>query len=268
MSSVARLRFLLENEATVVLCTPTYALRLAEVARESGIDLHCGNVRAIVVAGEPGGSIPATRARIEEAWGARVFDHSGLTEVGPLGIECRENPAGLHLLETECVAEVIDPVTTGPVPPGEMGELVLTNFGRWGSPVLRYRTGDLVRVDSRPCPCGRSFLRLNGGILGRVDDMLYVRGNNLYPAALEAVVRRFPEMAEYRVEVDQTGTLAALRVLVEPVKEEWGKTLAQQVDKAIHDELFFRADVQAVTPGSLPRFEMKSQRLVRKPNRG
>src|SRR6266851_3537680 len=146
MSSVARLRFLLDNQATVVLCTPTYALRLAEVAREQGIDLKGGSVRLLIVAGEPGGSIPATRARIESAWGAHLFDHNGLTEVGPVGVECTENPAGIHILETHYLAEVIDPETTQPVPSGTLGELVLTNLGRSGSPVLRYRTGDLVKI--------------------------------------------------------------------------------------------------------------------------
>ena len=264
MSSVARLHFLLENEATVVLCTPTYALRLAEVAHEEGLDLRMGQVRALIVAGEPGGSIFATRGRIEAAWGARVFDHFGLTEVGPIAMECRENPGGIHVLENECVAEVIDPQTLQPVPPGQPGELVLTNLGRWGSPVIRYRTGDLVRVDPNPCPCGRSFLRLDGGILGRTDDMIHVRGNNVFPAALEAVIRRFPEVAEYRVEVQQSGSLAALRVEVEPVRAEWGLLLAERVDRAIRDELFFRAEVTVASPGSLPRFEMKAKRISRK----
>src|SRR5438128_8494683 len=136
MSSAARLRFLLDNQATVVLCTPTYALRLAEVAREQGIDLKGGSVRLLIVAGEPGGSSPATRARIGAAWDARVFDHTGMTEVGPLGIECPEHPAGVHLLETDCIAEVIDPTTGQPLPPGQLGELVLTTFDRPGSPLL------------------------------------------------------------------------------------------------------------------------------------
>src|SRR5450432_1027774 len=169
MSSGARLRMLLDNAATVVLCTPTYALHLAEVAREQGIALEPGTpgfaVKCLIVAGEPGGSIPATRRRIEEAWHARVFDHSGMTEVGPAAIECPERPGGLHLLEADYLAEVINPNTTEPVAPGQLGELVLTNLGRWGSPLVRYRTGDLVRVDPEPCPCGRSFRRLGGGIL-------------------------------------------------------------------------------------------------------
>ncbi len=264
MSSGGRVRFLLENAATVVLCTPTYALRLAEVARAEGIDLAASPVRMLIVAGEPGGSIPATRARIEAAWGARVIDHSGMTEIGPLGIECLENPAGLHLIENECLPEVLDRQTGQPVPPGQPGELVLTNFGRWASPLIRYRTGDLVRADPAPCPCGRPFLRLAGGILGRTDDMIHVRGNNLYPSALEAVVRRFPEVAEYRVEVDHSGPLADLRIQVELTPEAQGTDAPDRIAQALRDELLFRAHVAAVPPGTLPRFEMKAQRISRK----
>jgi phenylacetate-CoA ligase len=263
MSSAARLRFLLDNAATVLLATPTYALHLAEVAAAEGLDLAGSSVRAVVVGGEPGGSIPPTRQRIEQAWGARVFDHAGMTEAGCLMMECSENPAGLHLLESEVVAEVVEPATGEPVPPGQAGELVLTNLGRWGSPALRYRTGDLVRVDPRPCPCGRTFLRLDGGVLGRTDDMIHVRGNNLYPSALEAVIRRFPEVAEYRVEVEGERALPVLRVQLEPATAEAGRDIAARVDRAIRDELLFRAEVSVVEPGSLPRFELKARRLVR-----
>lgn len=264
MSSTARLRMVLDHEVTVVFCTPTYGLHLAEVAGQEGIDIAASPVRALIVAGEPGGSIAATRGRLEAVWGARVFDHSGLTEVGAVGIECPENPAGLHLLETEYIAEVIDPASTRPVAPGQLGELVLTNLGRWGSPVIRYRTGDLVRVDPKPCPCGRCLIRLDGGILGRTDDMIHLRGNNVYPSALEALIRRFPEVAEYRLEVDQSRSLAALRVEVEPSEESQGQELAERVERAIRDEFLFRAEVHPVSPGSLPRFEMKARRLVRK----
>jgi phenylacetate-CoA ligase len=263
MSSAARLRFLLDNDATVVLCTPTYALHLADVAREQHIDLTESSVRAVIVAGEPGGSIPATRNRIEEAWGARVFDHSGLTEVGPMAIECPDNPAGLHVLEEDYIVEVIDPASAEPVPAGQLGELVVTNLGRWGSPVLRYRTGDLVRVDPQPCSCGRCFLRLQGGILGRADDMIQVRGNNVYPSALEAVIRRFPEVVEYRVAVDESQPLAELRVELEPILPGLAAELVQRVDQAIREELLFRAEVTAVAPGTLPRFEMKARRFIK-----
>lgn len=263
MSSGARLRFLLDNQATVVLGTPTYALHLAEVADAEGIELASSSVRMLILAGEPGASIPATRQRIEAAWGARVIDHSGMTETGPAAIECLENPAGLHLIEEDYLVEVVEAGTGRPVSPGNIGELVLTNLGRLGSPVIRYRTGDLVRVDPRPCPCGRSFLRLEGGILGRTDDMIHLRGNNVHPTALEAVIRRFNEVAEYRVEVDRSGPLAALRVEVEPAGGDV-QDLAERVRRAIRDELLFRADVMTVPPGTLPRFEMKARRIVRK----
>jgi phenylacetate-CoA ligase len=263
MSSTARLRFLLDNGATVVFCTPTYALHLTEVAQQEGIDLRASPVRALIVAGEPGGGIPATRARIEQGWGARLFDHTGMTEAGPLGIECVENPGGIHLLETECIAEVNDPASAVAVPAGELGELVLTNLGRLGSPLIRYRTGDLVRVDPQPCPCGRGWIRLEGGILGRCDDMIHLRGNNVYPAALEAIIRRFPEVADFRIEIDETASLPNLRIDVECPNGAAAR-VAQQVRDAIRDELFFRAEVVAVSPGSLPRFEMKARRVSRK----
>jgi phenylacetate-CoA ligase len=262
MSSTARLRFLLDNAATVVLCTPTYALRLAEVAQQDGIDLPGSAVRALLVAGEPGGSIPATRQRIEAAWGARVFDHHGMTEAGPLGIECTANPGGLHLLETSaCVAEVIDPAGGSPVPAGTPGELVVTTLTRPGSPLVRYRTGDEVCVDPAPCPCGRSLARLAGGIRGRVDDMLVIRGNNLYPRTLQELLHRIPEVAEYRAEVDRSGSLQVLRVEVEPRPGIPGPALAARVARVLRDELLFAAEVRDVPPGSLPRFEMKARRL-------
>jgi phenylacetate-CoA ligase len=264
LSSSARLRFLLDNEATVLLCTPTYALRLAEVARSEGMDLPRSTVQKIIVAGEPGGSIPATRARIESAWGARVFDHTGMTETGPLGIECSEHPGGLHLLETEYLAEVIDPATAQPVSAGTEGELVLTTFDRPGSPLIRYRTGDLVQVDPRPCPCGRVLMRLDGGIRGRADDMIVLRGNNLHPSALQTILHRLTEVAEFRMEVDYAAALPVLRIEVEPQAGIAGDALAERVENAIRTELLFRAEVRAVPPGSLPRYEMKARRLVRK----
>ena len=260
MSSAARLRMLLDNQANVVLCTPTYALHLAQIAQEQGIDLRQAPVRKLIVAGEPGGSIPATRQRIEDAWNARVFDHHGMTEVGPMTIECPEAPGGLHAMEGDYIVEMIDPATTQPVSPGMVGELVVTNLGRLGSPLIRYRTGDLVRVDPKPCPCGRTFVRLDGGILGLTDDMISIRGNNVYPSALENVLRRFAEVVEYRVEVDATSPLAELRVEVEPSLNAPGD-LAERVAQALRDELLFRAEVTLAAPGSLPRFEMKAQRV-------
>ncbi len=271
MSSLARARFIVENRATHLYCTPTYALHLARIAGENGIALNPATpgyaVQALLVAGEPGGSIPATRARIQEAWQARVFDHHGMTEVGPMSVECPDSPGGLHLLEGDYITQVIDPVSGGDAPPGQTGELVVTTLGRLGSPVLRYRTGDLVRVDPRPCPCGRTFTRLQGGILGRTDDMIPIRGNNFYPSAMEQVVRRFVEVVEYRVEVDTRAPLTELRVEIEPAKEVGASAYANlcaNIAQAIRDDLLFRAEVTAVPPGSLPRFEMKAKRVHKK----
>jgi phenylacetate-CoA ligase len=263
MSSAARLRFLLDNEATIVLCTPTYALRLAEVASDEGIDLAGSPVRALIVAGEPGGNIPATRQRIEMAWGARVIDHYGMTEIGPAAIECAANPGGLHIVETAYLPEVIDPASGTAVKPGTAGEMVLTNFGRVGSPLIRYRTGDLVCVDPRPCPCGCTFVRLDDGIRGRVDDMIVIRGNNVYPSALQTILHRFPEVVEYRIEVDRSSSLPSLRIDVELSAGD-AAAVATRIGQAIHTELLFRAELRAVPAGSLPRFEMKARRVVEK----
>jgi phenylacetate-CoA ligase len=274
MTSTARLRFLMEHEVTVVCCTPTYALHLAELAAQEGIDLASSAVRALIVAGEPGGAIPATRQRIESVWGARVFDHYGMTEVGPVAVECVDTPRTMAIIEPQHIAEVIEPNGNEPAAGGEIGELVLTNLGRWGSPLIRYRTGDLVRArnaergtrnqeaKSSAFRVPRSELLLEGGIVGRTDDMIHLRGNNLYPGAIEAVVRRFPEVAEFRVVVDQSGPLADLRIEVEPVAGAAAVGLAEVVSRAIRDELLFRVEVAAVPPGTLPRFELKARRVV------
>jgi phenylacetate-CoA ligase len=262
MTTSARLRFLLDNRATVVCCTPTYAQRMAEVAEHEGLNLPNSPVRALIVAGEPGGSIAATKQRIERAWGARVFDHYGMTEIGSLGIECQENPGGFHLLETECIAEVIDAATGTRLDPGSEGELVLTNLGRWGSPLIRYRTGDRVVVDPAPCSCGRVFSRIQGGVRGRTDDMLVVKGNNVFPSAVENILRRFPEIGEYQIEVESTSPLTSLTLRLEcqPALPQ----LADDVCEAVRRELLFRPEVTIVPAGTLPRGEMKSQRVFRK----
>jgi phenylacetate-CoA ligase len=269
MTTSARLRMLIENAVNVVFCTPTYALRMGETAAEEGLDLASAPVRALIVAGEPGGSIPAVRSRIESAWGARVFDHSGMTEIGSVSYECDAAPGGLHLIESEFIAEVIDPQAGSPIADGEQGELVLTNLGRWGSPLIRYRTADLVRLTrGGTCKCGSSFARLEGGILGRADDMFIVRGNNVFPSAVEAVLRQFPEIAEFRVAVRENGSLTQVRLEIEPAASaqdghDAARDLAARVGHALHTTLSFRADVQTVPRGTLPRFEMKARRFVR-----
>lgn len=261
----ARLKMLLENQATVVCCTPTYALHMAEAAAAEGIDLTRSSVKSIIVAGEPGGSIPATRQRIESAWGARVVDHTGMTEMGPVTFECASRRGqGVHVIESEFIAEVMDPVTTTPIPDGQLGELVLTNLGRWGSPLIRYRTGDQVRLTRGLCECGRSYAFLEGGIVGRTDEMFIVRGNNVFPTAVEAVIRRFVEVAEFRCTILEDGALTQVRVEVEPAPAcVDDKSLAHRVGNALQEALHFRAEVALVEAGKLPRFELKGRRFVR-----
>lgn len=253
LSSAARLRAIFENGATVLCCTPSYAARLAEVAREEKIDLQHSPVRKIIVAGEPGGSIPATRLRLEKLWpGARIFDHHGMTETGPVSHECPLRPGLLHIVEPAILPEVIG------------GELVLTTLGRTGSPVVRYRTGDLVKpvyFDSRPCACGRFSLGLQGGILGRVDEMVIVRGVNIYPTAVEEILRGFSEITEYEAQVDNSAELAELRVRIEPRAgcADAGD-LARRVEGALQKAFNLRVPVDLAESGALPRYEMKARR--------
>lgn len=267
MSSAARLGAILDNAATVLCCTPTYALRLAEVAGEERIDLTASKVRRIIVAGEAGGSIPAVRARIEAAWpGARVVDHHGMTETGPVSYGCPALPGVLHVIEPGFIAEVIDPDSGLPVPPGGRGELTLTNLGRVGSPLLRYRTGDLVeRAPDAVCPCGSCEMALPGGILARADDMVVVRGLNVYPSAVEEVVRGCEGIAEYRVEIDTGHPLPELRILVEPSPECADVIgLEKRLQTSLRTALGLRIAVTRVSRGELPRFEMKAQRWIRR----
>jgi len=265
MSTSVRLQAMIENEATVVCCTPTYAMRMAEVAAAEGIDLKETSVRMIIVAGEPGGAIPATKARIEEAWEARVIDHWGMTEVGSLGIESEDRPGGLYVLETECIAEILDPETLEPVETGAVGELVITNLGRRCSPLIRYRTRDLVKASTEGDPSGRKLLWLDGGILGRSDDMVIVRGNNVFPSSIEAVVREIAEVAEFRIELKTVRAMQELCVAVEPTGEAASATaeLVSRVETALRQRLGFVIEVRSVAPGELPRFELKSRRVVR-----
>jgi phenylacetate-CoA ligase len=270
MSSQQRLSLIADNQATVLCCTPTYALRLAEVAAEQGTDLATGSVRMLIVAGEPGGSIPSIRSRIESAWGARVIDHWGMTEIGALGVECAENPGGLHILESECIAEIVDPETLEPASSDahgvRRGELVITNLGRLGSPLIRYRTGDLVESDPEPCACGRALLRLKGGILGRADDMITIRGNNVFPSSVEAILREFDQLIEFRIEVRTERSMHQILFQLEPrpeLSDTEASDLASRVKNTIKDRLNFHPEVQLVEPNSLPRFELKGRRFFR-----
>ncbi|MGE0757933.1 MAG: phenylacetate--CoA ligase family protein [Pirellulaceae bacterium] len=254
-SSLARLGMLQSYSVTAIFCTPSYALHLAEVGEQQEIDVARLGVRKIIVAGEPGGSAPGTRARIEAAWGARVIDHAGATEVGPWGYADSQG-RGLRIVETEFIAEFRSLETGDPAAEHELSELVLTSLGRDGCPVIRYRTGDLVRP-SWPAEETNRFVLLTEGVLGRVDDMLIIRGVNVFPAAVENILRTFPDIVEFRLTATKHGELDELSVEVEDRRGE-----PQRVARELQLRLGLRVDVQLVPPGSLPRFEGKGRRFV------
>lgn len=259
-SSADRLRMIQRHKPNWLCCTPTYALRLAEVARQEGVDLATCSVRNIVVAGEPGGSVPEVRARIESAWpGARLHDHHGMTEVGPVTYSDLENRNLLRIVHSSYFAEVIDSKTGEPVELGQTGELVLTTLGRVGSPLLRYRTGDLVRPVAVPGEDERAFA-LDGGILGRADDMVIIRGVNLYPSAVDAVIRSFNEVGEYQVAVDLRASMAEVSFTVENVSELEDEVLQEKLESKFHEVFSLRIPVKIEQQGVLPVFEMKAKR--------
>jgi len=249
-STVTRLKLLMDTQAEVLCCTPTYAIRMAHVAEQEGVDLGKLNVKAIIVAGEPGGSIPSTRAHISEHWrGAKVVDHHGMTEVGPVTYECPAEPGVLHVMEENFFAEVIE------------DELVLTTLRRNGSPLLRYKTGDIVSAERRtPCACGSEELSLLGGILGRKDDMVILRGVNIFPSAIEKIVRSMDDMDEYQVELSTLNDLAEMKVCVE---SKGGAESCRELQRRFQEALMIRIPVELRPPGSLPRYEMKAKRWVR-----
>jgi phenylacetate-CoA ligase len=263
-STMQRVKSILDQQATVLVCTPTYALHMAAEAEKAGINLaRDSSIRITIHAGEPGANIPATKKRIADAWGARCFDHPGATEIGAFGFECEAQPGGVHINESEFIAEFLDPNSGEAIAEGEQGELVITNLGRIGSPVIRYRTGDLVQPSAQPCPCGRSFVLLDGGVLGRVDDMIVIRGVNVFPSAIENVMREFPQVEEFRIETFEEESLRQLKVILDPNSDEAAEELGDKVGQRLRECIGLRAQVELVPPGTLPRFELKAKRFFK-----
>jgi phenylacetate-CoA ligase len=260
LSTLARIDLLKAIDATAVFCTPSYALHMAEVAADNQTSLAGSSVQKIVVAGEPGGSIPEIRGRIEKAWQARVVDHSGASEVGPWGFA---DPLGrgVYVNEAEFIAEFFAVDSGEPAAEGQLSELVLTSLGRYGSPVIRYRTGDLVRPtwnDDQDC----SFVLLQGGVLGRVDDMLIVRGVNIFPSSVEQILRGFPEIVEYRMTAGKQGEMDTLTIEIEDRLSE-----PERVKRELRLKIGLKVDVVCVPIGTLPRFELKGQRFIDERNK-
>ena len=267
MTTEARVKQIFDMDATVVCSTPTYALRMAQEARSMGIDLVNGPVKRIILSGEPAGSIPATKRLIEEQWGAKAGDTAGMTEIGTIFMfECDEQPGGAHIIEDHFIEEVIDPFSGDPVGYGEEGERVVTSFGRGFIPVIRYRTRDLVlKVPASTCSCGRTFDVYDGGIRGRVDDMKLVRGTNVYPRAVEAIVREYEDIDEFQIHLyTAEGIRDEIEVLVEiPSPDADADRIVAELGKALaesHEGLRF--DVKQVELETLPRFELKAKRVL------
>jgi len=253
MTSEQRLRNMLDLRATVLLSTPTYALRLADVANELGLDLRGSDVRVTIHAGEPGASIPAARGAIEAAYGATCFDHTGMTELGPTGHSCSQRD-GIHLIEPEFIFEVLDANGN----PSDEGELVATNLGRWGMPLIRYRTGDRVRWSRERCSCGSPFVKLLGGIRGRVDDMFTVRGVNLFPSQVEDIVRRYPEVVEFVIERRRERQMDEVSLVIETVAGDFS---TERLEADLRQALGVRLRCRVVQSGTLPRSEHKAKRI-------
>ena len=255
MSSIARLELIFSIDATVVFCTPSYALHLIELAEQQKLDLRKSSVRSIVVAGEPGGSIPEVRDRIEHGFDAKVIDHSGATEVGPWGF-ADKNRTGIHVNEAQFIAEFRSIETDQPAGEGELSELILTTLGRTGCPVIRYRTGDLVRPSWKHESDNR-FVLLEGGVLGRTDDMMIIRGVNVFPTSIEQILRGFPEVDEFRMTAFRESAMDQLKIEVEDRAND-----PNRIAEALQSRLGLRVKVTSVESGSLPRFEAKGKRFI------
>lgn len=255
MNSRARLDLIERTEPTILLCTPTYALHLIEVARECGVDLAKSSVTRIIVAGEPGGSVPAVRQQIEQAWQARLVDHAGASEVGPWGYADAAG-CGIHILESEFVAEFVSVETGQPAADGELSHLLLTSLGRPGLPIIRYQTGDLVRP-RRSGEGANRFVLLEGGVLGRADQMMIIRGVNVFPSAIEEIVRSFPEVTEFRLTARKRGAMDELLVEVED-----RLAAPERIAEEMYLRLGMKIEVALAEPASLPRFEGKGRRFV------
>ncbi|MEM9411301.1 MAG: phenylacetate--CoA ligase family protein [Planctomycetota bacterium] len=255
LTTLSRLEMIESTSANVLFCTPSYALHMAEVADSHQIAVADLTIDRIIVAGEPGGSIPEVRHLIQDKWNARVIDHSGASEVGPWGF-ADEEARGLFINESEFIAEFLSIEHGGPGDEGELCELVLTNLGRIGCPVIRYRTGDIVRPTWNHQQTCR-FVLLDGGVLGRTDDMMIIRGVNIFPSSIEQILRSFPEIVEYRLTAFKEGQMDQLKIEIEDRLDQ-----PVRVIEELQIRLGLRVEVQCVPLGTLPRFDLKGKRFI------
>lgn len=255
--------------STAIACTPSYFLHIAEVAEKMGISIRDDTSLKVGVFGaEPWSD--ETRKRIEDATGIKAYDIFGTSEMsGPLFTECQEQN-GIHVWSDMFLIEVIDPKTGEELPDGETGELVITTLSKWAIPLIRYRIGDLTVINSEPCECGRTHPRLMR-ILGRTDDMIVIRGINVFPSQVESVLMTIPEVGDhYQIIVDRKGPLDIMKVMVEVTETGFSDkiadlmSLSKMISKELKGVLNVVADVELVEPGTIPRSEGKAVRVIDK----
>jgi phenylacetate-CoA ligase len=264
LDTQSRILKIMELKATAMMATPTYVLNMADVAKNKmGIDPAALSINKITCAGEPGAGIPSTKRRMEEAWGAKVFDHSGATEIGAWSYECRKQPCGMHVNEAMFLVEIED-LETGEIieEPGRKGKMVITALDRIAQPCIRFDSKDIIQWDSESCSCGRSFRLIRGGVLGRADDITKVKGVLISPAAIEEVVRSIDGLGdEFEVVVDKQGDVDRIKLKVELLPE----TTQLSVENRLKDQLRLKTNlgyqIEYYDYGSLPRYEAKAKRF-------
>ena len=268
-NSTRQLQLLQQFGSTVVHIIPSFALYLLNTFAKHGLDPRDLPLRLAFIGAEPHSE--EMRRRIEAAYGLKAYNSYGLSEMNGPGVafECPEQN-GLHVWEDSFLLEVVQPQTLEPVGPGEVGELVFTNLTRQGMPLLRYRTRDLASYDDRPCACGRSFRRLSR-IQGRSDDMLIVKGVNIFPLQIDQVLMAMPEVgSHYLVEVSREDFSDLMHVKVEVQAKffqedlKYLTRLQKRITEALKNELLVTPRVELVEPNTLPRSEGKTQRVVDK----
>lgn len=262
-----QVRLMKDFDVDCLCCTPSYALNIAEVAQEEGYDVHEFPIHAGILGAEP--CSEATRAEIEQKMGIQVYDIYGLSEVMGPGVACEcEKQHGLHVCEDQFIIEVLDPKTLQPVPDGEWGEVVFTTLCKECSPLVRYRTRDISRILVGECECGRTFRRMDR-IAGRTDDMMILRGVNVFPSQIEEEIVSFPEIApQYQLILTTKGTLDHAELRVETVPEfpfdeiRRLEKLKKDLQKALKENLQIAVDVKIVEPKTIERAEGKAKRII------
>ena len=267
LDTQSRILKMAEIRATAMMATPTYVLGMADVARtKMGIDpaKELG-IRKITCAGEPGALVPGTKKKIEETWGAKVFDHAGATEIGAWGFECGCQPGALHINEAMFLVQVED-LESGEIltHPGSSGKLVITALDRLAQPCVRFDSKDVVELSDQVCECGRTYRLLPGGVIGRADDITKVKGVLLAPSSIEDVVRSFPGLgSEYEVVVQKRGDMdyITLKVEVEEPSMSDSKALLNGLKTELRVKTNLGYNIELFEPGALPRYEVKAKRF-------